>query len=149
MNKQDVLRKIESILEDAGTGLLAMIDSSGYPRMRWMTPSLLKGNNQALYAVTSPNFQKIKDLEKNPHVEWMLQSPSLSEILTINGRINIIDNPSLKLEILENIGNKLTMFWRVNSKNDSFVVLETVMESAFYFVPMKGIVETFNLKVGE
>ncbi len=87
---------------------------------------------------------KIKHLENNNSVEWLISTPSLSEIININGTIDIIDNPALKTEIMELIGHRLTVFWKVNLKKAEFVVLETKIDKAVYFDPMKGAKENIT-----
>ncbi len=141
MTPSTMLRKIDEVLGKAKTGILATIDNKNQPHMRWMTPAFLNGRPGALFAVTSPLFAKIVELEFCNKVQWMIQSPSLRDIVTINGTVSIIDNPALKAEILESIGKKLFVFWKVNPQTD-FVVLETVLHEATWFCPMNNIRET-------
>ena len=140
MNVHEIMNKISSILEDAKAGVLATVDTSGRPHMRWMTPTLVQGRPGTIFAVTSPQFAKAIHLASHPEAEWMLQTRSLDEIVNIKCRINILDNPSIKAEILEAVGKKLTVFWKVNNTMD-FIILETVIEEATYLSPMKGIRE--------
>ena len=45
----------------------------------------------------------------------MIQSKALDRIINIKGFINIIDNPSMKTEILQTIGKRLNVvIWKVN-----------------------------------
>jgi pyridoxamine 5'-phosphate oxidase len=71
----------------------------------------------------------------------MIQSRSLNQVITLNGKTNILDNPSIKSEILESVGDRLTMFWKLNEDLMEFVVLETVIEEAEYYQPMKGMAQ--------
>lgn len=146
MDLHEVLEKIELIIEDSKTAVLATTGADGKPHMRWMTPAVLKGKPGAIYAVTSPHFQKIAELEKDAGAEWLFQTRSVNKIMNVKGKINVIDNPSLKAEILEAVGKRLTMFWKVNNQDMDFVVLETVIEEATYFLPMTGQKETFAAK---
>jgi len=50
-----------------------------------------------------------------------------------------VDNPSLRNEVLETMGRRLTAFWQQSADTASFVVLETVLAEAAYYLPMKGI----------
>jgi hypothetical protein len=50
--------------------------------------------------------------------------------------VNVVDNPSLKSEVLESIGKRLEVFWRVNRKTE-FLVLETVITEATFFRPLE------------
>lgn len=141
MDKQSFAALINSIVEDAKTAVLSTVDETGAPHMRWMTPTLLKDRPGAIYAVTSPEFRKVKHLAENPHAQWMFQSKLLDKVVTVSGRVNVIDNSAMKAEVLEGIGRRLTVFWRVNTDATQLVVLETVMEHGFYFEPMSGVRE--------
>jgi general stress protein 26 len=146
MNQTELMDKVEQILDDSKTGVLATVDGDGCPHMRWMTPKTLRGRPGALFAVTSPGSAKALHLESNPHVQWMIPTRSLAQIVLLRGRVNIIDNPSLKSEIVENLGKRLGMFWKINPHGQDFVVIETVIEEATLFLPMKG--EKTTVKFG-
>ena len=51
-----------------------------------------------------PRFAKVVQVRKNPRVEWMFQTPTLDEIVSIRGAINVVENPSLRAEVLEVLG---------------------------------------------
>lgn len=138
MNRLEMMRKIESVLEDSKTGILATIDAEGKPHARWMTPVLLAQWPDTIFAVTSPNFPKIAQLNAYQQVEWMIQTRSLDQIINIRGGINVLDNPSMKAQVMEAIGKKLTVFWKVNKQSTDFVILETIIDEACWFTPMKG-----------
>ena len=40
----------------------------------------------------------------HPRVEWMFQTPTLDEIVSVRGAINVVENPSLRAEVLEVLG---------------------------------------------
>lgn len=145
MDMQELMASLERILNAAKSAVLATVDAEGRPQMRWMTPTVLHGREGVLYAVTSPRFAKVAQLGASPQVQWMVQTPSLDEVVTLTGRINIVDNPSLKAEITEVIGRRLSVFWRVNTEPTEFVVLETVIEEATLFFPMTGKRETLTV----
>ena len=106
--------------------------------IRWMTPILIRGRKGVIYAVTPQNSRKVQHILHNPDVTWMIQTRSLSQVINIYGKTNVIENPSLKTELLETVGDRLTMFWKINEEIDEFVVLETVIEKASYYEPLKG-----------
>ncbi len=146
MDQHEIMYKIEQILEDSRTGILATIDADGKPRMRWMTPAILKGRPDVLFAVTSPDFAKITQLRSHPDVEWMIQSRALDRIVNVRGKINVLDNPSIRSEVMGHLGKRLTVFWKVNIEKTDFIVLETIIEEATYFRPMKGYKATVRFE---
>ncbi len=138
MNKRDVMATLEMILNEAHTAVLATVDEDGRPHLRWMTPALIGGREGAVFAVTSPGFDKTRQLEKHPEVEWLFQTPLLDTVVMARGRINVLDNPSILAEVLESLGPYMHSFWRLQGEAREMVVLETIIEEAVCYWPLKG-----------
>ncbi|MFP4329570.1 MAG: pyridoxamine 5'-phosphate oxidase family protein [Spirochaetaceae bacterium] len=136
---------LEQVLESSHTGVLTTIDSAGRPRSRWMTPTVVRGRPGFLYTLTSPEFEKVEELNQNSSVTWLLQTKSLDKVLEVAGKAQVIDNPALKSEVLEAIGGHLTTFWRVNPDATQLVVVETVIEEMTIFEPMKATKERIQI----
>ncbi|MFY9177842.1 MAG: pyridoxamine 5'-phosphate oxidase family protein [Clostridiales bacterium] len=149
MYKYEFFNCLDSLITEVQTAVLATVGKDGRPKMRWMTPATLKERQGFIYCVAAINSDKVADLNKNPKVEWMIQSKALDRIINIKGFINIIDNPSMKTEILQTIGKRLNVFWKVNLQDTEFVVLETVLEEAVYLEPMKGKMERICFREGD
>lgn len=143
MNKRDVLREIESILDNVKTAVLATVDEEGSPAMRWVTPVMLRGRAPILYMVTSPDSDKMRHVRNNPNVQWMLQTRSLGTIINIFGKVNVLDNPSIRNEVLEVVGPRLHAFWKINDDERDLLVFETVIRKVVYYISMKGTKEEF------
>ena len=144
MDKKEFTTIVESIIEEAKTAILATADGDGRPQMRWMTPVVLRDRPGAIYAVTSPAFRKSMHLEANPKAQWMFQTRLLDRIATVDGLVNVVDNSAMKAEVLEEIGRRLTVFWKVNEDPSKLVVLETIIQEASYFEPMAGRRQTVD-----
>ncbi len=137
MEQNELLYIAETILDDVKTAILSTTDRQGASHMRWMTPVFLKNDPGILYCVTSPHFQKVLQLQDQPMVEWMIQTPALDKIVNLSGVINILDNPSIKNEVMEAVGKRLQTFWKINPETE-FVVLETIINKGSLFLPMKS-----------
>ena len=144
MEKKQFFSKLEDILDISKTAVLSTVDSDNRSHMRWMTPVIHRDRPECIYCITSPDSDKVKHLENNNSVEWLISTPSLNEIIQVKGTIDIIDNPALKTEIIELIGHRLTVFWKVNPEKAEFVILETKINQAVHFVPMKGAKEKID-----
>jgi pyridoxamine 5'-phosphate oxidase len=142
MNARQIMDRVETIIEAHGTGLLATVGDDGGPRMRWLTPAVLRGRFGAIYALTAPGFAKVGQARARPRVEWMFQTPSLDEIITLRGRINVVENPSMRAEALEVIGPRLRVFWKLAHDERDLAVLETVIEEATRYLPLQGRKDT-------
>lgn len=137
METHEMLNKIESILDQVKTAVLATTDSEGHIHMRWMTPVVLKNRPGVIFAFSVPNAPKIKQIEKTGRASWMIQTRDLREIINARGRARIVDNPALKTELMDILGSRLVVFWKANAGQDEFVVIETIIEHAEYFKPME------------
>jgi len=145
LNKRDVMATLEMILNEAHTAVLATVDEQGNPHLRWMTPALIGGREGAVFAVTSPSFAKARQLAAHPGVEWLFQTPLLDTVLMVRGRINVLDNPSILAEVLQALGPYMHSFWRLQGDERDLVVLETILEEAVCYWPLKGRKETVKL----
>lgn len=138
MKKNEILNAISTMIDEAKTAVLATVDGDGRPVMRWVSPALIRGRAGAIYMVTSPRSNKVKHIEKNPQVQWMFQTRALDKIILIEGKVNMVDNPSIRAEVLEVVGPRLSPFWKINMDERDLLVLETIIEKAIYYIPMKG-----------
>ncbi|AQQ69778.1 PPOX class probable F420-dependent enzyme [Limihaloglobus sulfuriphilus] len=141
MTPQEMLNRVDIILEDSKAGILSTATADGTPHMRWLTPLILKQRPGCIYAVTAPGSAKTIDIESSPKVEWMLQTRGLTEVVNLKGTVTAVDNPALKSEIFDILGPRLTVFWKANPEKEEFIVLETVIKEGTWFRPMKGIRE--------
>ncbi|MCK4514637.1 MAG: pyridoxamine 5'-phosphate oxidase family protein [Spirochaetaceae bacterium] len=133
-----MLNAMERVLEVSRIAILATVDADGRPRVRWMTPAVVRGRDGFLYAVTSPDFHKVAEAEGNPAVEWLIQTKSLDEILTVRGWMSVVDDAAAKAEVLEAIGGNLGVFWKMNPDESKLVVLETEIDEIVQLKPMTG-----------
>lgn len=137
MEFKEILAVLQSLLEESKVGVLTSIDDRGYPHSRWMTPAVLPRFPGRLFAVTGSRFGKVRNIQADPKVEWAFQSRTLDRIVSLKGRAFVVDEPELKVEVLEAIGPNLQVFWRINPKAGDLVVLETEIEEAVLFLPLK------------
>jgi general stress protein 26 len=133
-----MLDAMERVLEKSRIAILATVDADGRPHARWMTPTAVKGREGFLYAVTSPDFQKAAEAAGNPAVEWLIQTRSLDEIVTVRGQMSVVDDAAAKAEVLEAIGGNLGVFWKMNPDESKLVVLETAIDEIVRLKPMSG-----------
>lgn len=138
MDKSEVMAKIQAIIREHGAGILATVDKAGRPHTRWLTPVVFPDKSGLIYALTLPAFPKVAQIRGSPWVEWIFQTPSLNEVVTARGRASIVNNPSLRSEILESLGQRLYAMWKLTEDVRDLLVLETVLEEAVFYRPMTG-----------
>ena len=138
MTQHEIMRELAEVVADTKTGVMATVDGEGKPHIRWMTPAVLKDRQTALFAVTCPHFTKTAHLAANPKVEWMMQSRQFEKVFQVRGVVNLLDNPSMKSEVLEELGPRLNVFWHVVCDASEFVVVETVIEEITLYEPLRN-----------
>lgn len=138
MNKHEIMSLIESMIDDSKTAVLATVDTDNMPHMRWITPGCFQQRPGAIYMLSNPEFSKVDHIRNNPKVEMMFQTKALDKVMNVRGRVNILDNPSIRSEVLECVARNLGSFWRINSEERDLAVLELIIEEATLYLPGKG-----------
>lgn len=135
MEKKVFLEKLNQIIEESRTGILATVSENGFPAMRYMTVTTVPGREGYLYSLTSQAFPKVRSLQENEAVSWLFTSSKTREVFSLRGKIVAIDNPRFKAEIMEDLGKALETFWKLDSDPADLVCLETKVLSGEYFNP--------------
>ena len=143
MSPQDLLTKIEQILEQSEAAVLGTSDSRGRCHMRWMVVITLPDTPGRLYTFTDPASAKIGQIEEGSKAEWMLQSADFSEVINLRGAVNIIDRPWA--EVVEAMEDRLKRGWHPDIDLMDLVVLETVIDTAVYSRIREGTIETIHI----
>lgn len=134
---------LSEIIDDAKTAVLATVDEKNTPKVRWITPALLTGYPATLFIISAGQFAKVAQARKNPHASIMLQTRSLDKVLTCEGTLSVLENPSIRAELLETIGKRLRAFWKTGSEDRELVALEFSITKAVFYLPLKGTKELF------
>ena len=85
MDSREVMNRVGAIIEAHGTGLLATVDEEGNPHLRWLTPTLLRDRPGRDLRLTAPRLSKVVQVRAHAQVEWMFQTPTLDEVISIRG----------------------------------------------------------------
>jgi general stress protein 26 len=144
MTPSELMHQLGDLIEESETGLLSTVDSTGKPHARWMTPTVLGDRRNVVFAVTCPRSSKIAQIQSNPNVAWTFHSKKLNRVVSVSGVMNILDNPSLKNEVIESLGPRLETFWKIDCAGTDLVVLETVVEEGTMLQPSSGARETIK-----
>lgn len=144
MDDKKLTTELDHLIAVAKTAVFTTVSTDGAPRSRWVTPGLLRDSPGSVFFVTAPGSSKVAALAEHNRVSWLFQTPALDRVLRIDGTADVIDNPSLTSEVLEVVAPRLRVFWKINEDRHAFVVVETAIESAELFLPMKGTRDTFT-----
>jgi general stress protein 26 len=142
MEYSQIIDKIEEIIDDVQTGILTTIDSRGAASIKEMMPVILKYPTTAIYCFSLPHCEKPKHLAKNNKVVWMIQRADFQEIVKIRGTAAVIYNPAIKAEMIDRLGPGIEKLRKTDTNVEEFLVIETTIETAEYYKPTAGLVET-------
>jgi len=139
MKDKEPLQALRSIIDTVRVGLLSTVNKQGQPHSRWVTAARLPGDHRFVYCVTGSGSLKVADILENEKVTWSFQTPGLDEVVTLEGRAVVLDNPELKAQVLEALGQYLQVFWRVQPDTRKLVVIEIEIARVRLFRPMANI----------
>jgi pyridoxamine 5'-phosphate oxidase len=145
MEPGDFINRLQELIEDARTAIFVTVGPQDKPHVRWMNPVILKDRPGAIYTFSAPDASKITHINHNGNVEWMIQTPNLSKVINVWGIARVLDNPSLKSEVMEHLASRLECFWKSNIRGTDFVIIETVIAHGTYFEPIKGVMQRVDL----
>lgn len=138
---------LRTLIDDAKTALL-ITSNPDYPDARWMTPVVLDSNPLRVYSVTGRDFIKTAQIYDNEKTTWMFQSRLLDKIIKIKGKTKILNDEDLLQKALSGLAERLDIFWKINKDETKLVLLETVIEKADVFFPLKAEHHAFAFKEG-
>src|SRR5579871_649582 len=72
-------------------GILATVDETGMPHLRWMATLSLQ-DFPTLYTISSPASRKIQHIQHNPKVSWMFSNEEMNVIINMRGKARITDD---------------------------------------------------------
>lgn len=112
---EHVIRLAKQLADSNHPGVLATVDVSGVPHVRWMATVSLQ-EFPHLYALTSPQSRKIEHIRTNPQVSWMFTTDSASMVVNMTGKATIVTDK-----------NEVNRIWRMieNKSNAYFLALDT------------------------
>jgi general stress protein 26 len=146
MTPNELLVEIDRILEDSKTALLATVDGTGQPCLRWMTPRRLKTLPTHLCAVCEVGSSKVEQIRQHPEVAWLVQRPNLDIVITVRGRTTVVEDAATLQEFLDVAAKDLFVIWRLHppGANNPFAVIGTQIESASRFDSQSGKTTEFR-----
>lgn len=145
MDQKELMSKVDELLAQTKTAVLSTCTEQG-PRLRWMTPGIIKARPGSIFCVTATSSFKAMHIQNPSNAAWMVQNKALTEVVNLDGEIYVVDDPRLKSEVMEVLGRDLVVCWKINETPADLVVLETVVTRGSYFRPMDNVREFINFK---
>jgi general stress protein 26 len=144
MIRNEIISIIETLIDETHAAVLSTVDASGAPHSRWITPGFMEERFGAIFMISARNLAKVDQVKSNPSASLLVQSKNLDKVVSVEGKVNVIENPSIRSEVLECLGKHLHVFWKISSPQTELVVLEMIVEQATLYIPFKGSKVTVN-----
>jgi general stress protein 26 len=128
-SNDDIIAAAKSIVDGHHPGILATVDEEGKPAVRWMT-TLTFDEFPIFHTLTRPDSRKVRQIIKNPQVNWLFTSRNRTLLLNLIGTACIrTDTPTLKRVWAKVVDKSLPYFMDQYAKGLGFVVIETRVET--------------------
>jgi pyridoxamine 5'-phosphate oxidase len=132
MDAKQFLQKLTSAAEQSKYAVLSTHSKGEELKARWMCPVFFN-RTDVVYAITLKRNEKSRDVKLKEQVHWLFQDTALVEVFSVCGHAVVIDNPSLKAQVIERLGPKLGVFWKGVDDTSDLVVIETTFTEGEYF----------------
>lgn len=120
-------------------GILATVDETGMPHLRWMA-TLSLHDFPLLYTITSPASRKVTHIHNNPHVSWMFSNEEMTVVVNITGKARITTDSSKMNQVWKLLEDKSkAYFLSIATDGPGFAVIETEIEDIDCIVPKYDI----------
>jgi len=134
----DLWRRIATILGNGGEGILTTCSVDGMPHATWMT-AVIHYQLKEVFAVTSPETQKIANIQANPQAEWMFSTPSFETVIYLSGSTEVVKDESESRRYWHDIPRKSKGFYRQYCDLDDFrkfAIIRTSVEKIVHCRPV-------------
>jgi len=145
MTTTEILQKADNIISHSHIGLLSTNDIHNNPSSRWMVPTFLLNKPGYLYCLTGEDFRKVRDIDSNPYVSWLIQKNTMDEIIRFFGTAHIKKNTELLHKLVRLLDTDLEVFWKLHPDKNNLVAIETNIQRLEYFLPFEGKREEFEM----
>lgn len=143
-----LMNLIDSIIDDAKAAVLGTVDEDGAPQLRWITPGTFPERPGSLFIITATHFAKVEQARSNSNASILLQTRMLDKVLSLHGKLSVLENPSIRSETLERVAPRLHAFWKIDTPERELVVLEFTITQAVLYLPQKGSKEAIPIDGG-
>jgi general stress protein 26 len=134
-NGEHVIRLAKQLADGNRPGVMATVDPSGAPHLRWMS-TLSLHEFPHLYALTSPGSRKIEHIGKNPRVTWMFTTEGSTMVVNLSGSARVITDKGETNRIWRLIDNKANAYFlSLDTQSDGVAVIDTLIEDVECTVP--------------
>ena len=130
--------------EGRSEAVMTTVDPDRRPHACWMA-TLVAPTFASLLTITSPDSRKVKNVLQNPHVEWMLTGPDLSEVVYARGDMHVIHEPTPVFQYWNQLPDiSRAYFLRYQGEGMAFLLLKTAVSEYEYCVPSQNVFMTFS-----
>ncbi len=138
-DSEDILGLARTLIDGRHLGILATVDASGVPELRWMS-TLALDEFPIIYTLTSPESRKIEQIAKHPAVTWMFSNHDLTLILNLFGKARVLSDTQTLDRVWKKVRDKQhAYFLKEYSDSPGVAVIETTVESVECSSPRNGL----------
>jgi len=135
----EIRKVVRKLTSGHHLGVLSCVDPFGRPHSSWMG-TVYAEDYQTIVAISSPEGRKVKYIEQNPQVEWMVADEQLFHVVYFKGVARIMEDAAEIKKAWNDIPDKSrSYFLRFQDRGVGFKIIETKVKSVEYRVPTENI----------
>jgi general stress protein 26 len=142
MDNPTLLKRVRRLLhyrgQRQGLGVFTTVGHDRRPHAAWMgsvaTPSV-----DRVITLSSPESRKVQNILENPRVEWMFCDEEKKEVLYLEGRARVLEDPDEVERAWRQIPDKShAYFLSYQPIGMAFLIIETTVDRLKYKIPEKN-----------
>ncbi len=122
-----------------GAAVLTTVSPRGKPHATWMG-TVSPHDSFEILTITSPDSEKMKNIEMNPNVEWMFTDAAQETVIYMSGIISVVRGVEEIKAMWDLIPDKKRAFFLpFYNTGIGFALLKTKVESVTYCRPQENL----------
>lgn len=135
----EIKKIIRKLTDGHHLGVFTCVDPFGRPHASWMG-TVYAADYQTIVSISSPDSRKIKYIEQNPQVEWMVSDEQIHHVVYFKGLARLMEEASEIKRTWNEIPDKSrSYFLRFQERGVGFKIIETKVKTVEYRVPTENV----------
>ena len=139
-----VRQLLADLLASDTVAMLSTVSPEGRPHSTWMGTMGLLAKCELL-TITSPDSEKVRNIQANPHVEWLFTTEDQTDLLYLTGEATVLDEPAAIKTAWKNVNNlQRAFFLKYFNSGIGIAVVKTRIATVTHCVPMDNSKDDYD-----
>lgn len=135
----EIKKLVKKLTAGHHVGVFSCVDPFGRPHSSWMG-SVYAPDSDTIETISNPESRKLKYIEENPQVEWMVSDEQMIHVVYFRGMARVMEDPAEIKKTWNEIPDKSrAYFLRFQERGVGFKLIETKVKNVEYCVPAENV----------